>query len=485
MAPEQASGDAIVELDEVLPSLVSRFLHATHERKALTIGVPGAGSHPAPIHAVETADDHQQPGSLVKGLLNPDPMHRLLRRMIRHQRQRFGEPEQRAGVIARIHQADTVGDIQPDESLTIFLSEFRLVLRELGFCCGQRLVLARQAAGFAGLDLLIEERPARQQGKPGHRRARPGHELEPALDRTHPGHGLAGLQQRQVGVHFGGGFVALFYVRRAGAENHLVELGERGAVGQFADAGGQLGKLLAIATGADLVKHLAQAEQVGLHRARTFRRQVAFGAHERHGGLRQRDEADVGQLRNAVHKDNVRGFDVAMDEAVAVEVFERRGQGEAEADALVHRQTTVQKEFAAEIARGITRLVNGRTPAHVVGQLHDVIEAVRAAAYLEDVELALVTARNRLEALHPGELTLERAVVIERTPLNDFHGAINAEDIPGEPDLTVAALADAADERVIGYGNGRNVACARTGGRRGSAPRGLDCGQWLGFGHRG
>ena len=70
----------------------------------------------------------------------------------------------------------------------------------------------------------------------GHHRAGAGHELEPAFDRAHPGHGLAALQQREVGVHFGGGFVALFHVRRAGAEEDFVELGERGAVGQFADA---------------------------------------------------------------------------------------------------------------------------------------------------------------------------------------------------------------------------------------------------------
>ena len=81
-------------------------------------------------------------------------------------------------------------------------------------------------------------------------------------------------------MHFGGGFVALFHVRRAGAEEDFVELGERGAVGQFADARGQLGELLAVAAGADLVEHLAQAEQVGLNRARAFGRQVALGADE-------------------------------------------------------------------------------------------------------------------------------------------------------------------------------------------------------------
>ena len=118
-----------------------------------------------------------------------------------------------------------------------------------------------------------------------------------------------------------------------------------------------------------------------------------------------------------------------------------------------------QEEFAAEIARGVAGFVNRRAPAHVVGQFHDVVKAIRAAANLEDVELALVAAGNRLEALHARELALERTVVVEGAPVNDLHRAVNAEDIPGEPDLAVAALADAPDERVIGDRNGRNVAC--------------------------
>ena len=36
-----------------------------------------------------------------------------------------------------------------------------------------------------------------------------------------------------------------------------------------------------------------------------------------------------------------------------MEVFERRREGEAEAEALVHRQAAAQEEFAAEIARGV------------------------------------------------------------------------------------------------------------------------------------
>jgi hypothetical protein len=42
-----------------------------------------------------------------------------------------------------------------------------------------------------------------------------------------------------------------------------------------------------------------------------------------------------------------------VDEPVAVKMLERGGQGEAEADAFIHRQAAAQKEFAPEITRGV------------------------------------------------------------------------------------------------------------------------------------
>ena len=61
--------------------------------------------------------------------------------------------------------------------------------------------------------------------------------------------------------------------------------------------------------------------------ARAFGRQIAFRAHERERGLGPRDQADVRELGNAVHEDDVRGLDVAVNEAVAVQVVERGGRG--------------------------------------------------------------------------------------------------------------------------------------------------------------
>ena len=121
-------------------------------------------------------------------------------------------------------------------------------------------------------------------------------------------------------------------------------------------------------------------------------------------------------------------------------------------------------EFAAEIARGVGGFVNVLAAAHVVGQFHDVVEAVLGAADVEDVELALVAAGNRLEPLDAGELALEGPVVIESAAADDLHRAPSAEDVAGEPDFAVAALADAADERVIGNRKRGDVTGAADGG---------------------
>ncbi|MEI8150768.1 MAG: ABC transporter substrate-binding protein [Hyphomicrobiales bacterium] len=48
-------------------------------------------------------------------------------------------------------------------------------------------------------------------------------------------------------MHFGRGFVALIRIRRAGPQENFIELGQRGAVGQFVNPRGQLGELLAVA----------------------------------------------------------------------------------------------------------------------------------------------------------------------------------------------------------------------------------------------
>ena len=59
----------------------------------------------------------------------------------------------------------------------------------------------------------------------------------------------------------------------------------------------------------------------------------------------------VRQLWLALHKDDVRGFDVPMDKAVRVHVLQRRGELVADGRTLGRRQPNASVEFRAEGVR--------------------------------------------------------------------------------------------------------------------------------------
>ena len=56
------------------------------------------------------------------------------------------------------------------------------------------------------------------------------------------------------------------------------------------------------------------------------------------------------------------------------------------------------------------------------------------------------------ELLQAVELALERTVFLERTAMNDLHGAQFTEDGAGQPDFAVAAMPDGPQQFVVGDG---------------------------------
>ena len=109
----------------------------------------------------------------------------------------------------------------------------------------------------------------------------------------------------------------------------------------------------AIHAGADFVEYFAQAEDVGLRRARAFRRKVAFCAHNRMCVARLGHQSDVAELGHAVHQNHVGRFDVAVDEAVLVQVRQGRRQRETDLHAVRDGEAGVLFEIGAEGARHV------------------------------------------------------------------------------------------------------------------------------------
>jgi len=95
--------------------------------------------------------------------------------------------------------------------------------------------------------------------------------------------------------------------------------------------------------------------------------------------------------------------------------------------------------------------VDGRAGADVIGQLHDAIKVSGSlvAAHLQDIDQPVMQPGDGLELENPVEFALNRQPVLEVPLLDDLDGAVGAEGVPGEPDLSAAAAADEPDQLVV------------------------------------
>ena len=100
----------------------------------------------------------------------------------------------------------------------------------------------------------------------------------------------------------------------------------------------QVGEMAAVAAGADFVEHHPQRVDVRRRRARSLRRQISFRADDGTRVARVGHQPDVRQLGSALHEDDVRRFDVAVNETVLVQMRQRGGEGEADVEALRERE---------------------------------------------------------------------------------------------------------------------------------------------------
>ncbi len=87
----------------------------------------------------------------------------------------------------------------------------------------------------------------------------------------------------------------------------------------------------------------------------------------------------------------------------------------------------------------------------VVRQLHHVIKAgvLRPATYVQDIDQARITARDRLEVAEALKLALIGAGAFKGLLVNDFYRSQGAGDAPRDPNFTVAAAANLAKQLMI------------------------------------
>ena len=184
----------------------------------------GAGDDPPPVLTEAEGGDFvlvrehlQQPRGLIQRLLDADAVDGFLGGFVGDERQRIGKPEQRARWIAFVEQAHAVGDVEADDALAVFFAELRVLSASWLF--GGERASAQRAGVCLPADVA---RPQASNDREHAPRWLPAPSCATKRSRrssgAHPAHRFAALEQRQVGVQFGGGLVAVLEIGVAGAE---------------------------------------------------------------------------------------------------------------------------------------------------------------------------------------------------------------------------------------------------------------------------
>ena len=95
---------------------------------------------------------------------------------------------------------------------------------------------------------------------------------------------------------------------------------------------------MAILPRTDLVESFSQAVNIRLRVAGAFRRNKTFRADVRPGLAAFSHQTDVCELRNHVHKNDVRRFYVAVNQAVLVKFIQRETEAESKLNAFLQRE---------------------------------------------------------------------------------------------------------------------------------------------------
>ncbi|SPE51250.1 hypothetical protein SBV1_130119 [Verrucomicrobia bacterium] len=123
------------------------------------------------------------------------------------------------------------------------------------------------------------------------------------------------------------------------------------------------------------------------------------------------------------------------------------------------------------------KLVVVRCRVEIVRQFHDIVEVAvgLVAPDMEQGQLAGMLAGDLFEALDAFELAPEGPVILEGVAPNDLGGAQDAGGLAAsQPDVTIGAAADAAEQVIIGNGGEAGWSAGEGGsfGRRPAPGRG-------------
>ena len=134
---------------------------------------------------------------------------------------------------------------------------------------------------------------------------------------------------------------------------------------------------------------------------------------------------------------------------------QRFGEQQPDANTFIGRQGVPQLRL--ERFRCVTSDLDLSAADLIIGQFHHVIEeaARHAPADMEDIDEAIVRARDRFEGRHAFEFAIESALALEGVAINHLHRPQCSRQAARQPDFAVGSAPDDAEHLVIG--NRRNA----------------------------
>src|SRR5688572_7804852 len=111
--------------------------------------------------------------------------------------------------------------------------------------------------------------------------------------------------------------------------------------------------MVSVSAGGYLIENLAKAVDIGLRRAGAFGWNIAICPDEGVCVRDPRNQSDVGKLWAAVHEDDIRRLDVAVNKAAFMQVAEGPGQGNGEVPTFVSWQAAAFLDFTSQSPRKV------------------------------------------------------------------------------------------------------------------------------------
>src|SRR5438105_2383610 len=141
-----------------------------------------------------------------------------------------------------------------------------------------------------------------------------------------------------------------------------------------------------------------------------------------------------------------------MNEIVPVELSQGIAQSQTKLQAFFDRQFARGCELARERSRCVIIGIDILTKRLVITQLHDVkqISVRLVQTGMQHINKTIVRSGNRLELANPRQLPFERPLVLEKVLMNYLYCPIASYRAAGQPNFTITAAPDPADELVVG-----------------------------------